>query len=628
MAKQDYWREVIGEGLSDPILLPRISQAQINTLPDTVPDGSLVFNTDTRTIQQKDNTNWYDVYNSTGISSIPSVRTLYDLKVLASRPSLVVVLSRMSGEPIGDVNNDGAGGLFLWAPQSSITADDYDVVAPANPPLGRWIRANDRLLMKPVILTASSTLYVNSTVGLDTRQGVISLALPSAPQIGDWVEFFDPFGSWNVNKPSLTGNGNSIEGSGNLFRIDVSVPFRMRYVGDSTGWKAETVVLPGQQGPSGNDGRSFFAPSSSITFVANAYTLVLNDFGKTQKATTGSSNVTVTMPAASGVPNGTMVTIVKADSGTGHVLVKDDVAADIRRLMTQNDYVRIRCTGGVWEVDASKIAPIFRQYTDAVTPATWTKYPGLTRRRTIAWGAGGGGGSGRQGAAGSARFGGGGGCAGSYVEFMHLAGDLPATETITIAAGGAGGTAISTTSTDGNAGAAGGNTSVGSTVLARGGAAGSGGTASAGTGGAAPAGSTMRTLSGGAASSATAIPTTPNSSTAGSGGGGGGISTGDTEFAGGTGGNGSAPCVSSLGGGAGGAIAANGSPGNSPSSTSNQEGGSGGGGGGASKTQVAGTGGAGGNCGAGGGGASLNGFNSGAGGVGGRGEVRIWEFYD
>lgn len=90
---------------------------------------------------------------------------------------------------------------------------------------------------------------------------------------------------------------------------------------------------------------------------------------------------------------------------------------------------------------------------------TWTKDTGLQRIRVQAWG---GGGSGGCGSSSDACGGGGGG----YAESWFEAGDLGATETVTVGAGGA---AQTTPNSDGNAGA---NTTFGSLLTAYGGAAG------------------------------------------------------------------------------------------------------------------------------------------------------------
>lgn len=98
---------------------------------------------------------------------------------------------------------------------------------------------------------------------------------------------------------------------------------------------------------------------------------------------------------------------------------------------------------------------------------TWTKPAGLKFADIEAWGAGGGGGANNAG----------GGGGGSYAHRRVLASDLGATETVTVGAGGAGGTTT-------GAGSAGGNTTFGSHVTAYGGGGGGGNSNGSGGGGA------------------------------------------------------------------------------------------------------------------------------------------------
>ncbi|RME29313.1 MAG: hypothetical protein D6800_02800, partial [Candidatus Zixiibacteriota bacterium] len=122
------------------------------------------------------------------------------------------------------------------------------------------------------------------------------------------------------------------------------------------------------------------------------------------------------------------------------------------------------------------------------TSGTWTKPSGPYTLAIIEmWGAGGGGGSGRRGAAGSYRSGGGGGGGGAYFKTFRRFADLPSSLTVTIGAGGPGGSSVSSNDTDGNIGSNGGNTTVSGTDVyasARGGSGGLGGSTSSVIGGA------------------------------------------------------------------------------------------------------------------------------------------------
>lgn len=258
---------------------------------------------------------------------------------------------------------------------------------------------------------------------------------------------------------------------------------------------------------------------------------------------------------------------------------------------------------------------------------TWTKPAGALMTRIVCVGPGGGGGAGRRGASGTIRAGGGGGGGGAYAEQTVPSTILSSTETVVVPAGGAGGIAQTTNSTDGPAGANGGagtRTSFGTHVQAGVGAGGSGGAATTVSGG---TGGQTGLFSGGAGGSgSTTTPTagqntgnglTVSGAGAAGGGGGGGIGVGDTPNAGAAGGDQTAVPVT---GGAGGALENVGLPG-SGSGTNVPFGGSGGGGGGAATVIAAKVGGAGGSYGGGGGGGggSQNGNNSGAGGAGGAG---------
>lgn len=271
--------------------------------------------------------------------------------------------------------------------------------------------------------------------------------------------------------------------------------------------------------------------------------------------------------------------------------------------------------------------------------ATWTKPAGKTMVWVRLYGPGAGGGSGTRQATTSIRGGGGGGGAGGYLEFFISAAALPATVTVNVGTGSAGGAAVTIDSTVGNIGtnAA---TSYSQFYIYRagGGSPGLGGTNTAGgSGGAANAtvvgGITGTAIPAGGTGGATAAPTSPATSTTAyhqstSGGGGAGqAATVTTAVAGAAGaikGNTQVGLMASVAGGSGGTTAGV-VPTTGTSGVTNWYGGTGAGGG-AYITGVAGMAGAvGGQPGGGGGGgsASDNGFNSGAGGAGGNGMVIV-----
>lgn len=106
---------------------------------------------------------------------------------------------------------------------------------------------------------------------------------------------------------------------------------------------------------------------------------------------------------------------------------------------------------------------------------TWTKPSNATFVMAEVWAGGGGGGSGYRASAGLDRAGGSGGGGGAYGYRIFKASDLPATVTVTIGSGGAGGAAVTVDSTVGNDGVAGGNTSFGNLLTVYGGSGGNGG---------------------------------------------------------------------------------------------------------------------------------------------------------
>jgi hypothetical protein len=265
---------------------------------------------------------------------------------------------------------------------------------------------------------------------------------------------------------------------------------------------------------------------------------------------------------------------------------------------------------------------------------TWT-FPTSAQYAIVeVQGAGAGGGSGRRGAAGTNRGGGGGGAAGPLRRVLWRLADLPGrTASFQVAAGGAGGAAVTANDTAGNQGSQPATVTLiqgqwsGFPVLVRAAAPGNGGggTTSGGSGGNGAAASSSDPFGGtsGGAGGVGAAGTAGGSALAEAstgGGGGGGLDTANTTRAGGAGG-GSQYIGASTGGAAGTAGGGAGTAGSGFGASICATGGGGGG------SAVGAAGGAGGNgtkgSGGGGGGASENGFASGAGGNGGDGYIRV-----
>ena len=297
--------------------------------------------------------------------------------------------------------------------------------------------------------------------------------------------------------------------------------------------------------------------------------------------------------------------------------------------------VTVAITGGGGGISSADI----QEFTSTGT-STWTKPAGAKLVYVLMFGGGGGGGSGRRRATlsvATAAFGGGGGGGSGRTELWIPAVDLGSTETVTVGAGGTGGTARPTDDSSGFSGSSGGESLFGSWAYVRGGGNGLGGSttaASSGSGGGGLAesasGSLSYSASGGGGTSAIGSTATRGGYRPGGGGGGGGFAAGiTTGRSGGIGGKGGSlfeNTTSSLGGGASGGAAEN-SGNNGSNSATYFVGGDGGGGGGSGAT-TAGAGGNGGYPGGGGGGGGAgDGVNSGAGGIGGDGYVRVVTFF-
>ena len=122
------------------------------------------------------------------------------------------------------------------------------------------------------------------------------------------------------------------------------------------------------------------------------------------------------------------------------------------------------------------------EYQEFTSSGTWTKPDSINYVMVEVWGAGGGGASGDRS---TGTIGGSGGGGGAYIYKIFRASDLGATETVTIGAGGTGGTAL-TANGYGNSGTVGGNTTFGTKLTGYGGIGGqksAGGTNSGGGGG-------------------------------------------------------------------------------------------------------------------------------------------------
>lgn len=365
---------------------------------------------------------------------------------------------------------------------------------------------------------------------------------------------------------------------------------------------------------------------------------------------TGSADNTLTLLASSQFPEG-MGTVLFRNQGTA-ILTVTGTGGELFNGATlfklaPGDWAEVTKRGSAWEVYGN--ARITTAFTGS---GTWRKNPLTNNLRVRAWGGGGGGGAGVVVGAGTACSGGGGGGGGGFVEALFRASELSATETVTVGAGGTGG------STSGGNGAAGGLSQFGSYIGARayGGGGGSGGASGANSGGGAGGmsigiGGNASGATGGSAFSATGSAGGSGAGTSGNAGYGVGIGGAGTA-SGAAGNNAGAAVYGSQGGASGGGITSGNSPQNGGgqswastvySTAGTAPGGSAtalaartagmvvgfGGAGGAAATIAAGGAGAAGMAGGGGGGgggSTQTGYAQGAGGNGGNGWVVIEEW--
>jgi hypothetical protein len=218
------------------------------------------------------------------------------------------------------------------------------------------------------------------------------------------------------------------------------------------------------------------------TTVTSTQTLAATLRGRVVRCDTGSGVVVLTLPTSP--TTGDWLITSKSTSDTNRCSIQVS-GSDIAWLSRQHDDVLWQFNGSAWVARWVDIAPLAETIT---TSGTWTKPP-LAQNHTIYQvGGGGGGGSGRVSATSVNAFGGGAGGTATFNREFFVASELPATVTVTIAAGGTAGAAVSTGSTSGNSGGTGGNTTFGTSGqawyrVARGGNGAGGGTNTAGVSG-------------------------------------------------------------------------------------------------------------------------------------------------
>jgi PKD repeat protein len=109
-----------------------------------------------------------------------------------------------------------------------------------------------------IYTTVSQNVSSNRKYGFDTTLGSLTATLPSNPQLGDEIEFFDISGKWLLNPLTINNNTKIIEQLNDKLLCNVKFGiFKLIYVGLITGWRI--VPLPK------HDVLSFVAPVVSIS---------------------------------------------------------------------------------------------------------------------------------------------------------------------------------------------------------------------------------------------------------------------------------------------------------------------------------------------------------------------------
>jgi hypothetical protein len=181
--------------------------------------------------------------------------------------------------PIGPTGPQGPAGSSLWGTisgtlsaqtdlwryLSAVGTSNFDIVTLNNylsttpillssinvfgPILSAGVNLLDIFLTKNttfnnyIYTTVSQNVSSNRKYGFDTTLGSLTATLPSNPQLGDEIEFFDIAGTWNTNNLIINNNTKLIEGYNDTLLCNVQYGLiKLIYTGSSTGWRI--VPLP------------------------------------------------------------------------------------------------------------------------------------------------------------------------------------------------------------------------------------------------------------------------------------------------------------------------------------------------------------------------------------------------
>lgn len=90
------------------------------------------------------------------------------------------------------------------------------------------------------VVSVDSTVDSNTSIGINTKDRVVTVTMPASPEIGDMLVFFDAAMTWNVRRAVINTNGNKVHyQTGNLTSFDLREKagiLSLLFVDSETGW--------------------------------------------------------------------------------------------------------------------------------------------------------------------------------------------------------------------------------------------------------------------------------------------------------------------------------------------------------------------------------------------------------